>query len=93
MTPHESNYTAHGQQIEADMSHVEKWKPCGLAVQLQKSYRGFQVGCPKIATRICACAGFSIQNLHKSARMRGFSSQFLDNNLKTAVHALLKVCK
>ena len=43
------------------------------------SYSSFQVGCPKIATRIRACAKFSIQNPRQKARMRGFSSRFLDN--------------
>ena len=43
-------------------------------------YSQFQVGCPKIATRIHACAKFPIQNSRRqSARMREFSSQFLDN--------------
>ena len=44
-------------------------------------YSRFPVGCPKIATRIRACAKFPIQNLHQRARMRGFSSRFLDNQL------------
>ena len=42
----------------------------------------FQVGCPKIATRIHACTKFPIQNSRPSARMRGFSSRFLDNQLE-----------
>ena len=39
----------------------------------------FQVGCPKIATRIRACAPFWWDFELKILRMRGFSSRFLDN--------------
>ena len=42
-------------------------------------YRGLQVGCHKFATRIRACAEFSIQNSHQKLRMREFSSQICDN--------------
>ena len=42
-------------------------------------YRGLQVGCHKFATRIRACAEFSIQNPHQKLRMREFSSQICDN--------------
>ena len=45
-------------------------------------YSRFPVGCPKIATRIRACAKFPIQNPRQRARMRRFSSQFLDNQLE-----------
>ena len=52
------------------------------ACQCSYSYSRFPVGCPKIATRIHACAKFPIQNSRPSARMRGFSSRFLDNQLE-----------
>ena len=43
-------------------------------------YSSFQVGCPKIATRIRACAKFSIQNSHqKGAHARILVARFLDN--------------
>ena len=42
-------------------------------------YSSFQVGCPKIATRIRACAPFGGDFELKILRMRGFSSRFLDN--------------
>ena len=50
----------------------------------EPSYSRFPVGCPKIATRIRACAKFPIQNPRQRARMRGFSSRFLDNQLEIA---------
>ena len=42
-------------------------------------YSSFQVGCPKIPTRIRACAHFGGDLELKILRMRGFSSRFLDN--------------
>ena len=42
-------------------------------------YSSFQVGCPKIATRIRACALFWWDFELQILRMRGFSSRFLDN--------------
>ena len=42
-------------------------------------YNSFQVGCPKIATRIHACVHFGGDFELKILRMREFSSQFLDN--------------
>ena len=49
-------------------------------------YRGLQVGWHKFATRIRACAEFSIQNPTKSKCMREFSSQICANqcNLQTS---------
>ena len=52
-------------------------------------YSRFPVGCPKIATRIHACAKFPIQNSRPSARMRGFSSRFLDNQLEIDCSVIL----
>ena len=42
-------------------------------------YSRFPVGCPKIATRIRACAHLGGKEI---LRMREFSSQFLDNQLE-----------
>ena len=48
-----------------------------------REYRKFQVHCPKIATRIRACAHFWCNLEFKILCMRGFSSRFLDNGPDT----------
>ena len=59
---------------------VSRDRDIHTSVSLEFScYSRFPVGCP---TRIHACAKFPIQNSRPSARMRGFSSRFLDNQLE-----------
>ena len=62
-----------------------------MAVSCIFAYSRFQVGCPKIATRIHACAKFPIQNSRPSARMRRFSSRFLDNQLEIDCSVFLAI--
>ena len=58
---------------------------------LSTYYSGFLVGCPKIATRICACAHSDGEFELKIMRMRGFSSQFLDNQPENRRTVLCKL--
>ena len=52
---------------------------CAYEQTDKDNYRGLQVGCHKFATRIRACAEFSIQNPHQKLRMREFSLLICDN--------------
>ena len=64
-----------------------KLRPSVCQPTCKALYSSFQVGCPKIATRIRACAKFSIQNPTKRRACADSRRDFWTTNLKTAVYS------